>query len=93
MRTSKRIVVWSRPQNSAQIPSFGYSPVSPVMSTWNVSTWPGNMSRLYRKPGIQKEWMTSIDVTSNCTAGAGRQDELGLLELGADDGDTGRRGS
>ena len=59
------------------------------MSTWNVCTSPGNMSRLKRKPGIQNEWMTSTDVRSNRTAAPAGRTSSGTSVLGADDLDAG----
>ncbi len=67
MRTPKRIVVWSRPQNSAQTPVLGNVPVRSPTSTVNVVTSSGNTSRLNRNPVIQNEWTTSREVSSNRT--------------------------
>ena len=76
-RRSKYILWWSRPQNSEHTPPAGHSPVISAMSTSTVETWSGNMSRLNRKPGIQKECTTSTDVTSKRTV-----DDVGSTSSG-----------
>ena len=79
MRTEKRIVVWSSPQNSAHTPVFGNDPVRDPTSTENDVPSPGNMSRLKRNPGIQNEWMTSIERRSKRTDVSAGSTSSGVL--------------
>ena len=76
-RTENRILWWSSPQNSAHTPRVRERPGARADVDLERRVSPGNMSRLKRKPGIQNEWMTSIDVRSKRTDGVGRQHQLG----------------
>ena len=64
---------------------------SSPMSTSNDCVWPGNMSRLKRKPGIQNEWMTSTDVRSKRTSAPVGSTSSGISVVGADHAHAGVR--
>ena len=85
MLTSKRILWWSSPQNSAHTPASGHVPVRSPMSTWNGLHLAREHVALVPEAGDEERVDDVARREVELHRRACRQHELGRLDLGARD--------